>query len=161
MLLFGVNYRKSYIKDDKSKNGILFNWMCKKKANIKCKAVNMYKSTLFKYELLYALKHTNKENIFILSAKYGLLKLNDIISPYNETLNNKSERDKIIWSNKVVNQLKENGLNLQKDTFIFLCGENYKKYLKKSLRNYIEPCKGLSLGFTLQFYKKYLERKGD
>lgn len=121
----------------------------------------MYKSTLFKYELLYALKHTNKENIFILSAKYGLLKLNDIIPPYNETLNNKSERDKIIWSNKVVNQLKENGLNLQKDTFVFLCGENYKKYLKKSLRNYIEPCKGLSLAFTLQFYKKYLERKGE
>lgn len=121
----------------------------------------MYKSTLFKYELLYALRHTNKENIFILSAKYGLLKLNDIIIPYNETLNNKSESDKIIWSNKVINQLKENGLNLQKDTFVFLCGENYKKYLKKEIKNYLEPCEGLRLGATLQFYKKYFEQKKE
>ncbi len=51
----------------------------------KAKAKELYISTLFKLSLKFAFK-IKSDNIFILSAKYGLLELEDEISPYNQTL---------------------------------------------------------------------------
>jgi len=47
-----------------------------KKSAHKSKAKNLYISTLFRLSLAYA-KKLKPDKIFILSAKYGLLNLND------------------------------------------------------------------------------------
>jgi len=64
---------------------------CVKKKDIhKAKARNMYKSTLFVKSLRYVENVLKPEKIYILSAKYGLLNLDQEIDSYNETINNKS-----------------------------------------------------------------------
>ena len=55
------------------------------KSENKCKAQDMYISPLFKLSLQYALSIC-ADKIFILSAKYHLLELDDVIEPYNVTL---------------------------------------------------------------------------
>ena len=49
-----------------------------KKLDLKSKAQDLYQSPLFKKKLAYA-EQINSDEIYILSAKYGLLKLNDDI----------------------------------------------------------------------------------
>lgn len=61
---------------------------CKKKKESQCRACEMYQSTLFKLSYKYAEK-TGCDEIYILSAKYGLLDKDKIIAPYDETLNKK------------------------------------------------------------------------
>ena len=125
----------------------------KSKKTNKDKASELYISTLYKGALNYALKHTKKENIFILSAKYGLLKLDDIIEPYDETLNTFTEKQKKIWAYKVYKQMQNYQIDFNKKT-IFLAGKNYRKYLITKFKNGEAPLKKLSIGKQLAFYKK-------
>ena len=122
---------------------------CKLKSSNKTTAEKMYISSLFKLSLKYAKEHSDK--VFILSAKYGLLALDDIIEPYNETLNTKTDDEIKEWSKKIIQSIKN--LGLEKSRFLYLCGSNYKKYLKKELKGK-DPLEGLSLGFRLQWLKK-------
>ncbi|MBT3727094.1 hypothetical protein HOG21_05450 [bacterium] len=89
-----------------------------KKLNLKSKAKDIYVSSLFKKSLEYA-ELQNPDKIFILSAKYGLLKLNKKIEPYNQTLNLMTNYEKKSWSELVLKQLKKE-TNIKKDKFIFL-----------------------------------------
>lgn len=122
------------------------------KLNNKAKAQDLYVSPLFKYGLAYA-KSLNPDKIFILSAKYGLLELNEIIEPYNTTLNNMSSKEIKEWSDKVLSKLK-NKIDLNKDQIIFLAGDNYRKYLIPHIKKYTIPLKGLGIGKQLKFLKE-------
>ena len=65
----------------------------KSKQSCPCKAKDMYTGALFKKSLQVATKlHPNA--IYILSAKYGVLGLNEYIEPYNLTLNTLTERER-------------------------------------------------------------------
>lgn len=108
----------------------------------------MYISPLFKYMYIYA-KRRCKE-VYILSAKYGLLPENAIISPYNKTLNNMPESKKKEWADKVMIQIKKK-YDINNTVFLFLGGANYIKYL--NLPYIKEPLKGLSMGYRLQYLK--------
>ena len=121
-----------------------------KKKNI-CKAKDMYISPLFRKSLNYASKTCS--NIYILSAKYGLLSMDDIISPYNETLNQKTEHEKKIWAAKVHRQMQEKGISTE-DKIMFLSGESYYKYLKMIYKNSITPLAGLQMGKRLKWLKE-------
>jgi hypothetical protein len=122
-----------------------------KKSQVKSKAEKLYLSPLFKYNLQYA-KSLNPDKIFILSAKYGLVGLNEEIEPYNETLN-KMSSDKIKeWAKKVIEKL-EKETNLREDEFIILAGEKYRRFLVPYLKNYKIPLQGLRIGKQLQFLK--------
>ena len=123
---------------------------CVTKNNKICAAKDMYISDLFKKSLAYSLK--NYDKTYILSAKYGLLELNDIIEPYELTLNNQSVLFKKKWSYKVFLKIKEKQ-DLKNDTFYFCCGKNYRQYLKQKINHKI-PIEGLSFGNQLKFYKK-------
>jgi hypothetical protein len=58
-----------------------------RKLSQKAKVKDLYVSTLFKLNLKYA-QQLEPDNIFILSAKHGLLSLEQEIEPYEQTLNN-------------------------------------------------------------------------
>ncbi|MFA5992549.1 MAG: DUF6884 domain-containing protein [Candidatus Pacearchaeota archaeon] len=128
-----------------------------KKVNSKTKAQNLYISPLFKYNLKYA-KSLSPDRIFILSAKYGLLDLNEEIEPYNKTLNKMSSEEIEEWAGLVLNQLKEVS-DIKKDEFIFLAGNNYRKYLIPNIKNYQIPLKGLGIGKQLKWLKENVKNE--
>jgi len=126
-----------------------------KKLPHKSKAKDLYNSTLFKKSLKYALS-LNFNKIFILSAKYGLLELNAYISSYNKTLNKMNSSQIQKWSNTVLNQLKKVA-DLKNDKFIFLAGNNYRKFLISYIEHYKIPMQSLSIGKQLHWLSKNIK----
>jgi cytoplasmic iron level regulating protein YaaA (DUF328/UPF0246 family) len=125
---------------------------CSKKANKKSFACDLYISDLFIKSMAYA-KSMKPNKIFILSAKYGLLELDDEIFPYDETLKKKNENEKRIWAKNVLNKLSET-TDLESDEFIFLAGKEYRKYLLPKIKNYKIPLFRLLIGKQLQWLKE-------
>jgi hypothetical protein len=119
-----------------------------KKRSYKSKARDLYISPLFKKNLQYALK-LEPDQIFILSAKYGLVSLDEEIEPYDLTLNTMSAKEIKDWSERVLTGL-ANTADLQQDQFIFLAGAKYRKYLLEHLHHYEIPFEGLTIGRQLQ-----------
>lgn len=75
-------------------------------------------------------EHPNADK-FILSAKYGLLDPDFEIEPYDAMLVGKCLTEKKSWAEKVIEQFKEKGYDLEQDSFIFFAGQDYTKYLVK------------------------------
>jgi len=123
-----------------------------KKLDYKTKAKDLYISQLFKSGLEYA-KKLDPDKIFILSAKYGLLKLDQEIEPYNITLNNMDDNEIKVWADRVLINLQKVA-DLENDEIIFLAGEKYRKYLIPKIKNYQIPLKGLGIGKQLAFLKQ-------
>ena len=123
-----------------------------KKKDSKSSAKDLYISPLFRSAYQYA-KKIKADKIFILSAKYGLLEVDDIVEPYDETLNTKKAREVQCWADGVIVALSQK-TNLNEDEFTILAGERYRKHLIKHLRKYSIPLEGLSIGKQLSFYKE-------
>ena len=123
-----------------------------KKLSHKAKAKDIYTSPLFRMNLKFA-KSLNPNKVFILSAKHGLIDLDIEIEPYNKTLNMMRATEKKEWANNVLQDLRKVA-DLNNDEFIFLAGENYRKYLIPHIKNYKIPLKGLSIGRQLQYLKE-------
>ena len=133
---------------------VLISCVSKKLSN-RVKAKDIYVSPLFKMNLKFA-RSFNPDKIFILSAKWGLIDLDKEIEPYNKTLNKMNSIEKIHWANNVLHDLREI-TDLDKDEFIFLAGENYRKHLIPHIKNYKIPLKGLSIGRQLQYLKRQIK----
>jgi hypothetical protein len=127
-----------------------------KKLNYKTRAEDLYISPLFRYSLAYARK-LNPDEIFILSAKYGLIDLDEIIEPYDETLIGKKAEEIKKWSENVIGQI-SGRYDLKKDKFIFLAGANYRKYILPHIVDYEIPMKGLGIGEQLSFLKNEINQ---
>ena len=130
----------------------------KSKKNKPSKASELYISNLFKYSFRYALSLTKRDKIFILSAKYGLVKPDDIIQPYELTLNNTNKRQRQEWAYKVYKQLVREGIDFDEEA-IFLCGKKYREFIATKFTNAKTPLKNLGLGEQLKFYKEVLDEK--
>jgi hypothetical protein len=124
-----------------------------KKLLQKAKAREIYISTLFKLSLKYA--EMKYSRIYILSAKYGLLELEQEIDTYNETLNDKSKKERLEWAEKVMNQIKTK-CDIQMDEFVFLAGRKYYENLIPNLPNNKILMGNLSIGKRLQWLKEEL-----
>ena len=107
-------------------------------------------STWFRYAYKYA-ESLRPIYIYILSAKYGLLRENDEIEPYEKTLSKAKEREIKKWSFMVYEQMKKEGIDFNQKA-IFLCGKNYRKYLIKLFKNREEPVARLGIGKQVRFF---------
>lgn len=112
----------------------------------------LYDSSLFKLSLAYAAA-CKPDAIHILSAKYGLLNLNQKIPPYNLTLNKMSAAARKHWAHLILEQIAER-YDLRKDRFIFLAGQHYRQYLVPYLSFYEVPMEGLRIGEQLRYLKE-------
>lgn len=128
-----------------------------KKLSRKSKAKDLYISPLFRYNLKYA-QSLNPEKIYIISAKYGLLDLEQEIQPYDLTLNKMPSQEIKKWANNVVNQLNSK-TNIKNDMFIFLAGNKYRKYLLPHITHYQIPLKGFSIGRQLKYLKEKVKNE--
>tara|TARA_B100001250_G_scaffold332612_1_gene298067 strand:+ start:922 stop:1347 length:426 start_codon:yes stop_codon:yes gene_type:complete len=132
---------------------------CVKEKRIgKYKAKDLYTSDFFRKSFGYCSSKYKK--IYILSAKYGLLDLNDEITNYEMTLNDFSKDEKIKWSNMVYEQMK-NKIN-NDDELYFYVGNNYREYLLPLLKNNCSvPLQGKGIGEQLQYFKNNMETKHE
>jgi hypothetical protein len=121
------------------------------KLQYRAKAKDLYISPLFKMSLAFA-HSLDPAKIFILSAKYGLVDLEQELEPYQQTLNAMSTYEIKNWAEKVKHQMKEK-VDFENDEVIFLAGEKYRKYLSPSFRRVSIPLKGLRIGQQLQYLK--------
>jgi cytoplasmic iron level regulating protein YaaA (DUF328/UPF0246 family) len=123
----------------------------KSKLSHPAKARDLYISNLFRSSLAYA-QSLKPDKIFILSAKYGLLELDEQIKPYELTLKTMPAAEVKAWSIRVLASLRQKA-DLKNDLFIFLAGDKYRKYLIPELAHYQIPLEGLSFGQQLREMK--------
>ena len=127
-----------------------------KKLPHKAKASRIYISPLFQLSLRYA-KWLNPNGIYILSAKHGVLGLNDEIAPYNHTLNKMSAARRREWAEKVLRQLGRRA-DLTSDRFIIIAGLHYRRYLIPHLRSCSVPLEKKPIGKQLRFLSRQLSK---
>ena len=107
---------------------------------------------MFRLNLAYA-ESLNPDAIYVLSAKHGLLALEDEIAPYDLSLNTMNTMQIRDWAAGVLVQLKE-AADLKSDNFVFLAGDKYRKHLLPHISHYNVPMQGLPIGRQLQFLSK-------
>jgi cytoplasmic iron level regulating protein YaaA (DUF328/UPF0246 family) len=123
------------------------------KDNKPCTAKDLYISPLFKKAYKWALQY--KIPIYILSAKYGLIKDDQYIAPYEKTLNNMSKDEINSWGEstaKSISQLIGDG------DLLVLAGEKYLTFTKYCQNKIINPLKGLGIGKRLQWFDKHTKK---
>ncbi len=126
----------------------------RKKLSTVAEAQDLYVSPLFRLSLAYA-KSLKPDAIFILSAKYGLLRPEEIVTWYDETLNEMSMADVRAWSVGALSQLSR-AADLKRNEFVLLAGERYRRFIEPELRHVRVPLRGLRIGQQLQFLKRAL-----
>ncbi len=137
----------------RSRNVVLIS-CASKKLEVPSKVRDLYISTSFKFNLAYA-ESLQPDAIFILSAKHGLLSLDQIIAPYDETLNTKGAAEIREWAERVLVQLRAVA-DVQSDTFTILAGRPYRRFITPHLRHVKVPLARLAIGKQLQFLKRAL-----
>lgn len=95
--------------------------------------------------------------IYILSAKHGLIALDQRLEPYEQTLKSMRPRERAAWAQQVFSRLQElHGSDLSGFTFEFHTGQEYREHLAALLTRAGAACtcpvEGLAIGERMQFY---------
>ena len=104
-------------------------------------------------------KSLNPDKTYILSAKHHLVPLDKQLEPYDMTLKDMNKDEKEKWSQTVISQMKEKGINPESDTFIFLAGSAYIKPLEKHIpeSNIETPMEGKRMGERLSWLNSQIK----
>lgn len=124
------------------------------KLDRRARADSLYQSSLFHKSLLYS-RTLDADGVFILSAKHGLLKLDEEIEPYDLTLNRMPVQSRREWAGRVLRQIAEIA-DLDRDRFTFLAGARYREHLASRMRHTSVPMSGLPIGKQLSFLSQAL-----
>ena len=100
---------------------------CKEKLPTAAKAKDLYQSEGFKHRLSYAL-FQKADEILILSAKYHIVELDQVLEPYDVCLSNETVGEQKKWAEICIAALKSK-YDLTKDKFVILASEDYYKNL--------------------------------
>jgi hypothetical protein len=116
-----------------------------------CAARDLYVSALFRKARHFA--EASGCPWFILSAEHGLVAPDQVIAPYERTLNRMGISDRRTWGDRVAAQLVEAVPDLSR--VVFLAGQRYREFLVPHLdRRGVEvsvPMKGLGIGKQLSW----------
>lgn len=120
-------------------------------------ARDLYNSQLFKLARAYAEKRTNCEALgdrwFILSALHGLLDPDELVAPYDASLNDESAAERRHWAYSVMAQIEL--LQLGQCEIVILAGRAYREHLQSMLaaQGHVisVPMDGMGIGQQLQF----------
>lgn len=106
-----------------------------------------------------ALRHLTEraDSIYVLSAKYGLLPLEQVAAPYDQTLTGATQDERTAWARQVAADLvARHGPSLVGITFEFHTGVAYRHPLETFLAGAGASCTcpvaGLSIGERLGYY---------
>jgi hypothetical protein len=110
-------------------------------------AGELYISPLFRKASAYCADHYDRW--FILSAKYGLVRPDAVIEPYDLTLKDMPIGPRRLWARQVLAALETAGLI--DEQFYLHAGDKYREFLEPRLRAVV-PLEGLGIGRQLQWY---------
>ena len=95
---------------------------------------------------------------FVLSAKHGLVHPDEVIAPYDLTLNRMPVANRRQWANQVLTQLRPHLDEV--GSVVFLAGRRYCEFLEQPLRSrglvVSIPMEGLRIGGQLRWLNKML-----
>jgi hypothetical protein len=116
-------------------------------------------SPMFQKTLEYG-EALHPDKMFILSAKHHLVPLTKKLSPYDKTLKEMSKDEKEKWGEEVYKQMKQHGINPEKDHFIMLTGSEYMKPLLKYIpeNNIEQPMEGKRFGERLSWLNSQVKK---
>jgi len=124
-----------------------------KKQDHPCPARNLYNGVLFNKHRKWADAFT--DDLYILSAKYGLIHGTKVIEPYNLTLNRMKRADRERWGRYVANQIQTT--IPPGETLLFLAGKPYYENVIGHIKHTYEiPFEGLTLGYRYQTIDKHV-----
>lgn len=109
----------------------------KRKRESPCAAKDLYSASLW-FRTAYEFAELVADDIFILSARYGLLEKDKVIDPYEEVLNDKPFSERQAWADKVIGQLSR-AADLNNDQFILLASQTYLENLIPHLQSNWRP----------------------
>src|SRR5512147_3143165 len=113
-------------------------------------AGDLYTSPLFRALRHYALAQADAW--YILSAEYGLLRPDQVVQPYERTLNRMSKADRVAWGMRVQSQLVD--VLPPSAEVIVLAGSRYREdlvpFLERRGFSVMVPLEGLSFGRQLR-----------
>jgi cytoplasmic iron level regulating protein YaaA (DUF328/UPF0246 family) len=129
-----------------------------KKATMSRPARDLYTSAWFRKASSYAQQIA--DHWFILSAKHGLVPPNQVIAPYDETLNRMPAAQRRAWAKRVLQDLRHEVH--AGDDIIILAGQRYREHLIDPLeamgcKVHIPMC-GLRIGEQLRWLNEHLDR---
>lgn len=121
---------------------------CAAKLDRPALAQDIYISPLFKKSRAFAERFGDRW--LILSAKYGVVRPDETIRPYNQTLNKMTAAERKYWARETSNQL-ASSLSLHGRTgFIILAGKSYREHLNLDFASWVGvPMRGLGIGQQL------------
>jgi hypothetical protein len=116
-------------------------------------------SPMFQKTLEYG-KSLKPDKMYILSAKHHLVNLTQNLKPYDLTLKDFNKEEKDAWGDKVYQEMKSRGLNPERDTFIFLAGNEYTKPLLRYIpeKNIETPMGNRRFGERLKWLNSQLDK---
>jgi hypothetical protein len=132
----------------------------KSKTSYEAPAQELYSaSPMFQKTLEYG-KTLKPDKMFILSAKHYLVNLNQKLKPYDLTLKDFTAEEKEKWGEEVYREMKQRGINPDKNKFIFLAGSEYVKPLLKYIpeSNVETPMGGKRFGQRLKWLNSQLNK---
>ena len=118
-------------------------------------AQDLYTSPLFRGRRRWVERTCDRW--FILSAKHGLVRPDDVLAPYDVTLNGLTTEERRRWSERVIAQLRDEVGPVGGHVFEIHAGAAYAAFgLLSALRGrgaaVEQPAAGLSLGRQLRLY---------
>jgi cytoplasmic iron level regulating protein YaaA (DUF328/UPF0246 family) len=123
----------------------------KSKQNQPAPAKDLYTSPLFKHLRRYA--EANADRWFILSAEHGLVDPDQVLAPYEKTLNTARKDEREAWARRVQDRLE--AVLPQGAEVIILAGERYREnlvpFLKSRGHEVSVPLEGMPFGKQLQY----------
>jgi len=111
-------------------------------------ARDLYTGGLFRQARAYAEKHADAW--LILSAKHGVIHPDDVIAPYDVSMNDLTAAERAAWGEKVRRVLHE--LGAWDKTLVLLAGEKYEGAVKGAPR-VLRPLEGLEMGYRRRWFK--------
>lgn len=126
----------------------------KSKRSSAAAAQDLYVSSLFQGLRRFA--QSNADAWYILSAEHGLLRPDELVSPYEKTLNKMLKAERLAWAQKVERQLL--GVLPAGAEIILLAGARYRENIEPFLRGHgfavSVPLEGFKMGQQLRYLKQ-------
>ncbi len=121
-------------------------------------AQHFYQGSKFKKSLIYTKGKFDKT--YVLSAKYGLVELTDILEPYNLSLYSLSTTQRKQWAKEVTKQIK-NLEDIDNTEFTLLAGEAYYENIEKMLPFTQIPLEGLDIIASHKWLNQEIEKDNN
>ena len=125
------------------------------KASAPTRAEALYTSAWFQKARRYV--EASGAPWFILSAEYGLVRSDTVISPYEKTLNRMGIETRRAWANRVIAQMEAD--LPQCEQIVIFAGARYREFLMEYLRRRAQrvdvPLEGLRIGEQLAWFSTH------